>query len=306
MDFMLVFNGVLSLSLIIFIGFLARKTEILNIEITKGLTTMLLNITLPLLIINSFIIDFTDDLKEKVYLSFLISFIIMLLSIFITKILLLPIKKENKSILQFGIVFSNCGFMAFPIVESLFGVEGVIYTSIFNMFFTIFIWTYGYVLFNNKKDDLKLSSILKKPAIIAVVVGIIIMIFSIKIPSILTNTFSIVGSMTTPLSMIIIGSILATCNIKSYLKDINIYYGSLIKLIVLPLIIGFILKFFIPLDSLYFTLILLVAMPSATMTTIFSENFNKDKEYASVFVFITTIFSIITIPIISYIISNVF
>lgn len=296
MDILIIVNGVISLFLIMLVGVYASKRKIITPQINKGLTNILLEITLPCLIVGSFIFDLDAQLKRNIVKCFIYSPIVIIVTIILSYIALLPMKTSKKIIMQFANVFSNCGFIGFPIIFSIYGGEGVIYASIFNMFFTIFLWTYGVILFNGKMDNKDIKKVLLNPAIIAVLIGLIIMIFNIKIPSVVYSTLNLVGGMTSPLSMIIVGVILGNAQIIVYLKDVSIYYSSILKLILLPCIL-IIISRLINDDSIVMkTLIILTAMPAAAMTSILAESFEKEKEYSAVIVFITTLFSLITFP----------
>lgn len=300
---MIVLNKIISLFLIILIGVYGSKKNIINEEINKGLRRILLEITLPLLVINSFSFEFSDGMGKNVLTAFIYSITFMALGAIISYIFLFPLKGEKKKILHFANVFSNCGFIGFPIINSLYGAEGVVYTSIFNMVFTIALWTYGVMIFSDKMSKEKIKKVLVNPAIIAVYIGIPIMLLNIKLPSFLLDTTKIVGDMTAPISMIIVGSILSKVRIKDVFKEISIYYEALIKLIIIPLIL-FLIKIIIKDNTTVInTIIVLQAMPAAAMTSIFAADFNKEKEYSAKVVFITTLLSIITIPIITKIIN---
>ena len=240
---------------------------------------------------------------KNVLTAFIYSITFMALGAIISYIFLFPFKGEKKKILHFANVFSNCGFIGFPIINSIYGAEGVVYTSIFNMVFTIALWTYGVMIFSDKMSKENIKKVLVNPAIIAVYIGIPIMLFNIKLPSFLLDTTKIVGDMTAPISMIIVGSILSKVRIKDVFKEILIYYEALIKLIIIPLIL-FLIKIIIKDNTTVInTIIVLQAMPAAAMTSIFAADFNKEKEYSAKVVFITTLLSIITIPIITKIIN---
>ncbi|WP_308779569.1 AEC family transporter [uncultured Clostridium sp.] len=300
---MIVLNKIISLFLIILIGVYGSKKNIINEEINKGLRRILLEITLPLLVINSFSFEFSDGMGKNVLTAFIYSITFMALGAIISYIFLFPLKGEKKKILHFANVFSNCGFIGFPIINSLYGAEGVVYTSIFNMVFTIALWTYGVMIFSDKMSKKKIKKVLVNPAIIAVYIGIPIMLLNIKLPSFLIDTTKIVGDMTAPISMIIVGSILSKVRIKDVFKEVSIYYEALIKLIIIPLIL-FLIKIIIKDNTTVInTIIVLQAMPAAAMTSIFAADFNKEKEYSAKVVFITTLLSIITIPIITKIIN---
>ena len=152
MNLSVIINGVLSLFLIMLIGVYGSKRKIITPEINKGLTNILLEITLPCLIVSSFVFDFNNELRNNIIKSFVYSPLVLIITILVSYIVLLPIKSDKKVIMQFANVFSNCGFIGFPIIHSIFGSEGVIYASIFNMFFTMALWTYGVVLFNGNID----------------------------------------------------------------------------------------------------------------------------------------------------------
>lgn len=297
MDLSVIVNGIISLFLIILVGVYAAKKRIITKEINKGLTNILLKITLPCLVVSSFIFDLSDELKDNIIRCFIYSPLVLIISIVISYILLIPIKGEKKIIIQFANVFSNCGFIGFPIVFSIYGNEGVIYASIFNLFFTAFLWTYGVILFNGKMKREDIKKVLLNPAIVAVFIGLIIMIFGFDIPSVLSSTLDLVGNMTSPLSMIIVGVILGNAKIISYLKDKTIYYSAFLKLIIMPCILILISRLLKDTSLVIKTLIIVTAMPAAAMTSILAESFDKESEYSAVIVFITTLFSVITFPI---------
>jgi len=300
---MLVFNKIISLFLIILIGVYVTRKNIINEEVNRGLRRILLEITLPLLVINSFTFDFSEGMGRNIFASFIYSIVFMAIGGIISYILLIPMKSEKKKILHFANVFSNCGFIGFPIINSLYGAEGVVYTSIFNMVFTVVLWTYGIMIFSDKVSRENIKKVLVNPAIIAVYVGIPMMIFNIKLPSAILDTTKIVGDMTAPISMIIVGSILSKVNIKDVFKEISVYYGALIKLVLIPLILIGIKVVLKDNSNIINTIIIIQAMPAAAMTSILAADFNKEKEYSAIVVFITTLLSIVTIPIIARIIS---
>lgn len=299
---MLVADTVASLFLIILIGIYATKKNILTDELNKGLRALLLQITLPLLIINSFSFSFDEGMGKKIFLSFIYSVAAFIIAGVISKITLIKIKGEKNKILHFANVFSNCGFIGFPIINSIYGAEGVIYTSIFNMVFSIVLWTYGVMLFSDSFSKKDIKKVLINPGVVAVYIGIPMILFNIQLPKSLFDATKIVGDMTAPLSMLIVGNILSKVKIKEIFNSWTIYYGAFIKMILIPL--GMYLFSILVKDSsnVINTIIILEAMPAAAMTSIFAADFNKDKEYAAIIIFITTFISIITIPIISMII----
>ena len=146
----------------------------------------------------------------------------------------------------------------------------------------------------NLKRDIK--GLLLNPSIIAVIIGIIIMVFNIQLPRSLLSSMKSIGNTTGPLSMIIIGGIISKVNIKTYLKDWTIYYGIIIKLIIIPIIIYLVFLIVGISSKAINAVIIMTAMPASAMTSILAEKYNKEKEYAAILVSVTTLLSLITIP----------
>lgn len=297
-----IIETVISLFFIILIGFYAGKKDIIDQDLNKGLTRLLINIALPFMIVSSFIFTYEESIKSNVIKTFYYSFIAYILVTVLSYILLLPIKDDKKTILHFANIFVNTGYIGFPILNSIYGPEGVIYGSIFNMFFVLFMWTYGIVLFKGTFDKgqlvHELKAILLNSSIIAVFIGIFIMVFDIRINQSLLYSIQTIGGMTAPLSMIIIGVILSKVKFKSFLKDFNVYYGVMIKLIIIPILIYLISIPLVAPSKAINSVIIMTAMPASAMTSILAESFDKEKEFAAVIVSLTTLLSLITAPLI--------
>lgn len=294
-------NSVLSLFIMILVGVYSSKRQIITPAINKGLTDILIQVALPFMILTSFIFTYNETTKSNILKTFVYSPIAYIIVIVISYLLLLPVKDDKKTILHFANVFTNTGYVGFPILYSIYGPEGVIYGSIFNMFFVIFLWTYGIILFegNFQKNEFKkeIYKILLNPSIIAVFIGLIIMISGFQLPQALLSSMNSIGSMTGPLSMIIIGVILSNVNPRKYLKDWTIYYGITTKLIIIPALIYLVFLILGDISRVSITVIIMTAMPASTMTSILGESYNKEKEYAAIIVSATTLLSLISIPI---------
>ncbi|MCM8710253.1 AEC family transporter [Clostridium sp. SYSU_GA19001] len=298
MNSVTVIEQVISLFLIILVGVYASKREIITDKVNKALSEMLLRVTLPLLIVSSFNLNYSKEIADNILKCFLYSFIVFIITPILSYIFLLPVKSRRKNILQFANVFSNCGFMGFAVMNSIYGAEGVAYAAIFNMFFNVLVWTYGVALFSDRLSLKGIKKVLLNPCLIAVYIGISIMIFNIKLHPIITSSLKSVGSMTTPLSMIMIGVILSKADLKIIFKDWTIYYGSFIKLIIIPSFFYAAALLMKDSSNVMNTMIILQAMPAAATTSIFAESFDKEKEFSAGIVFLTTLLCTITFPLI--------
>jgi len=298
LELSVILQSVLSLFIMILTGVYASKRKIITTQINKGLTDILIQVALPFMILSSFIYSYDDSIKSNVIKTFYYSLAAYIIIIALSYLLLLPVKRDKKTILHFANVFMNTGYVGFPILNSIYGPEGVVYGSIFNMFFVILLWTYGLVLFkgsfNNKELKEEIRKILLNPSIIAVCIGIIVMVFDLSLPGALLSSIKSIGGITGPLSMIIIGVILSKVKISKYLGDWTIYYGAAAKLIIIPFSMYLISLLAVEPSKAANTVIVMSAMPASAMTSILAESFDREKEYAAVIVSVTTLLSLIT------------
>ena len=301
MEIQTIIKGVISLFLIMFVGVYGSKKGIIDSNVSKGLTRILLEITLPCMIISSFNFSYNADVKSNIFKIFYYSFAVYIISIVLSHLLMLPVKKEKKIILRFANIFTNTGYIGFPILNAIYGAEAVMYGSIFNIFFNIFLWTYGVTMFkgNLQKKELaqELLKALRNPSLIAVYIGIFMMIFDVKLPAVISASANSIGNMTGPLSMIIVGALSYKINIKEHLLDWTVYYGTAVKLIIIPTVLYFISILIKDRSIVANSVIILASMPAAAMTSIFADSFNVNKDYASVIVVATTLLSILTLPV---------
>lgn len=293
-----VFNQVLILFLIMFVGFIAKKTGIINDAVSKKLSELLLKITNPLLVLSAFQMDFSQDIMNNVLLVFIFAVVANLVSILLGQVLFVRQKNEIKKIMKFTAVYSNCGFMGFPVLESLFGRTGILYGSIYVAVFNIFLWTNGMAIFSSSeklnRDSIK--KIVLNPGIITVLIGIVLFMLSIRLPGPVAEAVDLVGSMTIPLSMLIVGATVAGSRFKELFRGWDIYYITAVRLVLMPLIAFAALKILGFPEMLMTICVLLIAMPAAATTTIFAELYDSDSVFASRVVVFTTLASIVTLP----------
>ncbi|MBU3126310.1 AEC family transporter [Clostridium tagluense] len=291
-------NQVMVLFIVMMVGFYAKKKKFFNIIVDKGLSELLLNITLPFMIVTSFNIKYEATMVSNAQKILIYSFLIHIGLIFISKILFLKFPSNKQQVFRFVTIFCNVGFMGYPVLESIYGGVGVFYAAIFNIPFNLLVWTVGVMLYTGKKDFKSMRKAIANPAIIAVFIGIILFVFSIRLPLPIENSLKLVGSTTTPISMIIVGSMLAEMKFKNIFSDISIYYATVVRLLIVPMLIYVVLKF-LKVDELLLNIcVILQAMPAAVITAIIAEKHGGDSLLASQCVFITTMVSVITIPIV--------
>jgi len=299
---MIIIDQVLMLFIIMAVGFLSGKTNVIDGESNKKLSELLLFITAPCLTITSFNLKFSHEMLYNIGIILLFSVVIHVFAIIIGQFLYCKYPQNVKSVLKFTTIYSNCGFMGFPVLESFYGKEGIFYGSIYVAVFNLFLWTNGIMIFTGKKDIKTLKKVLLNPGIIAVFLGMLIFVFSIDIPHPIYKAVDLIGSMTVPLSMIIVGVRLSTTNFKKLFSGTAMYYALIMRLIVIPIIVMIALKAIGLDDKLLTICTMLVAMPAAANTVMMAELYGGDADLASRIVAVTTLLSIMTIPLIAMII----
>ncbi len=296
--FITVLIQVLILLLLILIGFILTKTKILTDKGVKSMTDMVLLLVTPCVIIKSFIREFDKALLKNLLISFLIAFTAHIAFILLSRLIMRSNDKNSEKVLQFGIIFSNCGYMSIPLQQALLGDMGTFYGSSYIAIFNIFVWSYGILLISGDKKYLTPKKLIINPGIIGVTVGLLIFLLSIPIPKPISETVSYMASLNTPLPMIIIGFHLANSNLLSGIKDLKCLYSMLLKLIIFPLLALFGIYLCGIRGTLLISSVISVSAPTAAITTMFSAKYERDTPLSANMVSLSTIASLITMPVI--------
>ncbi len=302
MDFSNIAIALCKLFSLLIVGYFLNKKKILDSHINTGLSALLLNATNPALILSS--LGATGGVAKgdvSKLLIFGVCFYIMLPIIAFIIVRILRIQPSKRGIAQLLIIFSNTGFMAIPILQTLYGDVSVFYSNILNLPFNFLFFSYGVYLINRENasrsgERLNWRKFIN-PGIVASAIALILYFCEIHLPKAANETFSFLGNMTPPLSMIILGSVLAEYPLSSIFKDLKINLMLLLKQLLLPVLAMFLghLVFTDPVITGIITLTF--AMPCATMTVMLSKEYKSDTLTASAGVVFTTVLSLITIPI---------
>ena len=287
------------LFIMIFVGYLAKKSGVLSDQARSGISNLLINLILPANIINSFLqnIEVSSSMFLNCLLAILISTMIELAAVFLSPILYRKYPKEQYPSLAYGTMVSNSSFMGIPVIESLYGSIGVVYTSIFQIPLRLTMWTIGLKQFDHKEKK-KFVSLLLHPCILAVLIGVTLLLTGIKLPSIIQIPLTAFSKCTTPLSMLVIGAIMADIDPRN-IFDKEILKYAFIRLIGFPLVVYLALRF-LPIDRMILTIaVLLTGMPTGSTTAILADKYNCDSPFAAKMIFVTALLSIITIPLLS-------
>lgn len=290
---------VLMMFLLILTGYLAVRDRLLNAEARQGFSSLLVNLVVPAMIINSYLIEFDPEILSNLVRTAFASAAVLVIGLCIA---LLSTRKKtgpDQPILRFAMTFSNAGYMGFPLINALFGAEGMLYASIFNTFFNLLIWTAGIALVDRSSDAAKRNlvvELIKKPALLAVAVGLVLYLGQIPVPYLIAQPISLLAGMNTPLSMLITGIIIATSDLRPVIRSFQLWHAILIRMLIIPAA-SFLFCLLTGTGGMVgAVVILLEACPCAALTSVLAIQYRYSEQLAAGLVVLSTLLSIATLP----------
>lgn len=206
MNFGNIFIQVAVLFILILVGYMIRKKGLLDEHCTSMISSLVMSIFLPSMIISSMQIEYNPNMAKKIFMLILISIFTYSVSILFSYFLKFIFKSEkNLGVYQYAIIFSNVAFMGYPVIEAVLGKEAIFYTAIFNLPFNVLAYTVGTYLLckGNEEYSFSLKSLVS-PIILSIFIGLILFVFNIRLPEFLNKPIELLGSVTTPISMLVI------------------------------------------------------------------------------------------------------
>ena len=295
-NFLTVGTYVLILFILIGVGFVANKTKLITDLGSRDMTNFILYIVTPCVLINSYQRDFDKEMLVGLLITSVAAILSFASNILISHMLIHDKDKRKEKTLIFASVFSNCGYMSLPLQSALLGEEGVFYGATYVVIFQIMLWTYGVIEMSRDIKNISVRKILVNPGVTGSLIGIVIFIFSIKIPFVISEPIRFLAALNTPVPMVIVGYHLANASIR--VKGLNSYITIILRLIVSPVLM--ILAFYLLniRGTLAVACIIAASAPCAAVTTMFCEKFDGDTAGSAAMVSLTTLLSIITMPVV--------
>ncbi len=291
--FSIILEQMMMMFALIVFGFLLVKAKVIDGEGTKQISKILSMYVMPAAMINSFNAAFDFERLQL----FGLALIGGILTIFSRVIINEFVFKKEERIDKYATTFPNSGFFGIPIVIAILGVEGVFFMTAFIMCNNIMQWTYGRALISGDRQAMTLKKAFANPGMIGALIGLTIYITQVPLPNFVWNTVGSLASLNTSLAMIIIGSYIANSNFAEIFTKISSYKAVIMRLVVTPLI-AILIIYLLPINNLEVELVLTIAAvaPSAVNTAILGRLFGGDYEYGARLVVLSSVFSIITIP----------
>lgn len=284
--------------ILITVGIVCSKTKIISKESNKDLSKFVLQVVNPVMIFMSYQTDYKPELVKNLLLTFVLSLGAYAVTILLAY-LLIPSKKGRETELErFSAIYSNCGFMGIPLVNALFGMEGVFYLTAFITVFNLIVWTHGIILISGEKSMKNIVKVLYSPTIIAIVLGIITFFLQIRLHEVPAKALEFISQLNTPMAMIVSGVTMAETNVLKLLKKGGIYYICFLRLLLIPAILAALLSPLGISEKVRLTVIVAASAPPAAMCTLQCIRYGRNSVYASEIFTAGTILSVLTLPLV--------
>lgn len=301
---MLLLQQMIIMFLLMSVGFVGSKIGMITEETSKRLSAIVVNIANPAMILVSGISDERMEGRELLSLTVVILAIyaVLLLLAYLLPVLL-RVDPKSRGVYQAMTVFSNIGFMGYPIIAALYGSSAVLYGALYSIPFNILIYTFGVSALRKKengaeKKKLSLKEVLNI-GVITSIISLILYLWQIRVPGFLTDTLSYLGNLTAPLSMMVIGASMTSISLRELFTDVRLLLFSLIKLLLIPVLGMLLIRQVVTNGVICGVFMIMLATPVGSMTAMLAQEYDGDYETASRGVTLTTLLSVITMPVVS-------
>lgn len=297
-NFITVGTQVLELFILIALGFLCGKTKILNDKAVKSITDIVLYIVCPCVIVQNFIRPFDKDMLNGLLIAAGVALCIHIISIVIAMLVFHDKIPEKNRVYRFALIFSNCGYMSLPMQQAVLGSDGVFFGAVYIVIFNVVMWTFGVWLSSGDGKSLSVKKILLNPCIIGMAVGVVIFLTSMPVPQMISQPIGFMANLNTPLPMMVVGYYLSQTKISDAFKDGKGFICVLFRLIAVPLLaFGGMMACGIR-GTVLITCVIAASAPVAAATTMFAAKFENDAKLSVNLVTLSTLFSVVTMPLI--------
>ena len=297
-SFLDVGQQVLVLFILIGVGALLTRLGLITEKGALTMTDVVLYAVTPCVIINAFQREYRPELLGGLLITLLCAFLVMGASVLIAELLYRKKDISRAVVLKFSLVFSNCGFMALPLQEAVLGKDGVFYGAAYIAVFNIFMWTYGLIAMSGKREWRSAVKAVVNPGIIGTVIGVLLFVFSIKLPTVILSPISFLAALNTPVPMLVIGYHLVHADLRRVLRDKGAYFAMAMRLIIIPLAAFGVMVLCGVDKTVVSAVVIAVASPVAAFTTMMSSKYGRDTELSAGIVSASALFSLITLPLV--------
>ena len=279
------------------VGFLCTKLGVTGPEFTRSASKVVLNVLLVFTIFNSVATAEMELSLADVGFDILIFFVMVLVCAAFGLLCsrLLPMRADRRGITAFTVTFTNTVFVGFPIIESVYGSEGILLATLSNIPFNLLAYTLGIGMIRGSAKGMSVKNALSAP-LIATVIAVAWFMTGWTLPAAVVDGLGVISGGTVPMSMLVVGASLGSISVKAALSDWRVYAASAVRLIITPLALWALLRPFVHDEMLLGVTVILASCPAAMIATALAIQQNRDEAYASQCVFASTVLSAATIP----------
>ena len=280
------------MALLMAVGIYLSRKGFLSPQGTKDLGAILLRIIIPCVIVKSYITTYSRERLLELALSAGLALVAFILAMGIAYL----VYGKRRRIENFASAFCNAGFIGIPLAQAVIGDEGVFYMAASVALLNLFQWTYGVYIMTDRRDSISAKTIAKNPVVIAIVIGIALFLSRLPVPGIVTSTLGYIAGMNTPVAMILMGTYMAKLPWRKLL-DKRAYGCVLFRLVIIPAVV--LLVFWaLPISNQNVALAayLAAATPVGANICVFAQQYDCDYEFSVVTVCLSTVLSIVTVP----------
>lgn len=289
--------SIFKLFLILLVGYTASKAGMIDSDVSKGLSKILMYVTNPMIVVSSFFCESTAEKTRGFFMVFIAGSVIMLLILFLSKYLFPDTR--DRIIEQISSSFGNVGYMGIPLISALVGTEGIFYMTALMLCFNLYFWSLVPIMADGKADGRAVKKALINPNMIAIYCGLIIYLCQVPVPAVLQDPISMLGNCNTPMSMLVAGTTIATNSMAPAFRRKGMYIIWLFKMLIAPLAaVPFVMILNFPPDA-KLALMIGLACPTGALCPMYALLTDRDAGYAYAVFSVTTLSCIITIPLIS-------
>ncbi len=302
LDITTLFDSALIMFIPVLAGIAAARLGYFKDGFSKKLSAFVLNIAQPFMLVTSMLgLEYSEENLRSGLIVLLAAVIVHAAAALAALLSTCRIRDQKvRRVSEFCMIFSNCGFFGFPLLKAVYGDIGVFWGGFYVTVFNIVMWTYGVFILSraNREMKIKITKIFINNGSVPCILGFILYILRFRFYQPVYHSMDLIGSTCTPLSMIIIGGMIAEIPVKRLISEPHVYYTSFIHLVVLPVVSGLVLKLFgFPREIAIFGA-LMMSLPSAAASAMFAESYDIRPDLAAQTVGISTLLSVGTVPLI--------
>lgn len=289
-------NQTVMMFILMIVGLVLYRIKMISARGASQMADVVIYVSTPALTLQSLMVEFDMGVIYNALFAGGVTFALMFVAIALVSVVF---RKPEQGLARCSVVFSNCGFIGIPLVRSILGPEHIFTLTACNLAFTCLMWTYGVAQISGDKSQASLKQVLANPAIVAVVVGLVCFVTGWRFPEPVTLAIESLGDINTGLVMLVLGTYLGQVDFQRIITRARVYQVAFLRLIAIPLLTIAVLMLFPMVDEgTRMTVLIAYATPVASLAAVLSKKYKANAEMGIGLVAMTTLMSMVTMPLI--------